>query len=91
MPKLYRTDVASEADLKVYVTDVRFEADLIVFETLDAWAAEEPAVWYYTGIEREADKVVHFTKDRWAADLVIYRTDVQPSAGWVNGTKSHLL
>ena len=27
MAKLYKTEIASEADLKVFVTDVRLEAD----------------------------------------------------------------
>jgi hypothetical protein len=91
MPKVYRTDIASEADLSVYVTDVRSEADLIVFETADLWAASEAAIWAYTEIASEADKVVFLTDLQWEADLVIYRTEVQPDAGWVSVTKAYLL
>ena len=75
----------------MYVTEVRSEADLIVFETPDEWAAGEPPIWAYTDIESEADKVVCFTNLQWEADLVIYRTEVQPDAGWVSVTKAHLL
>ena len=84
MPIVIQTKVASAADLKVYVTDTRTEADLIVFESFDAWAATEPWVWAYTDVEAEADKVVYFSESPWDADLVIYKTDVQPDAGWVN-------
>lgn len=91
MPKLYRVDCSAEADLKVYVTDVRLDADLIVFETTDEWAAIEPEIWYYTDVMSLADRVVCFTKSLWEADLVIYKTDIQPDAGWIDGSKSHLL
>jgi hypothetical protein len=91
MPKIFRTDVASEADLKVYVTDVRSEADLIIFETSDEWAASEAFIWTYTQTKSEADKVVFLTDLQWEADLVIYRTEVQPDAGWVSVTKAYLL
>lgn len=91
MPVLYRTDIASEADLRVFVTDIRSEADLVVFETTSNWEATEPAVWAYTDIRGEADRVVHFTGDRWDADLSIYRTDIQSDAGWNDTAKSSLL
>jgi hypothetical protein len=91
MPLLYRTSLASEADLKVYVADSRSEADLIVFESFDAWAAAEPWIWVYTGIEAEAHKIVYFTEFPWEADLTIYKTEVQPDAGWVTATKTGLL
>jgi hypothetical protein len=91
MPLLYRTGIASEADLKVYVTDSRSEADLIVFESFDAWAAGEPWIWVYTDVEAEADKTVHFTEFLWEADITIYKTDVQPDAGWVDEAKPALL
>lgn len=91
MPRIYRTDVASQADLRVYVSDIRGEADLIVFETADDWAATEAPIWSYTQIKSEADKIVFFTELQWEADLVIYRTGVQPDAGWVSVTKAHLL
>jgi hypothetical protein len=35
MPKLFKTDISSEADLKVFVTDIRTEADLIVYRKPD--------------------------------------------------------
>jgi hypothetical protein len=91
MPRIYRTDTASEADLKVYVSDVRSEADLIVFETADEWAACEAPIWTYTQVRNDADEVVYFTELQWEADLIIYRTGVQPDAGWVSVTKAHLL
>ena len=91
MPVLYRTDIASEADLRVFVTDIRSEADLVVFETTSNWEATEPAVWAYTDIRGEADRVVHFTGDRWDADLCIFRTDIQSDAGWNDNSKSSLL
>jgi hypothetical protein len=91
VPSLFKTDIASEADLKVFVTDIRSEADLVVYETTDAWAATESPVWCYTNIQSEAEKVVFFTDGQWDADLVIYRTDVQSDAGWQDAGKSGLL
>ncbi|OPL18280.1 MAG: hypothetical protein AVO35_05375 [Candidatus Aegiribacteria sp. MLS_C] len=91
MPVLYRTDTASEADLRVFVTDIRSEADLAVFETMSNWEATEPAVWAYTDIRAEADRVVHFTGNRWDADLCIFRTGIQSDAGWIDTAKSMLL
>jgi hypothetical protein len=91
MPKVFKTDIASEADLKVFVTDIRSEADLIVYETTDEWAATESQVWCYTDIQSAADKVVYFTDGQWEADLTIYKTDVQSDAGWANSAKSGLL
>jgi hypothetical protein len=90
MPKLFKTDVASDADLRVAVADVRSEADLIVFETVDAWAATEPGIWTYTDVRSEADKVICFVDAPWDADLVIFRTEIQPEAGWQSGRKAGL-
>jgi len=75
----------------VFVTDIRSEADLIVYETTDQWAATEGSIWCYTDIQSEADKKVYFTDAQWDANLVIYKTDVQSDAGWVDSTKSGLL
>ena len=61
MPKLFKTDVHSDAELKVFVTDIRSDAHLVIFETTDAWAATEQPIWCYTDIRTEADKVVYFT------------------------------
>lgn len=91
MPKLFRTDIASEADLKVFVTDIRSEADLVVYETTSQWEATEPQIWCYTDIRGEADKVVHFSDAQWDADLIIFKTDIQSDAGWLNSAKSGLL
>ncbi len=91
MPKLFRTDIASEADLKVHVTDVRGEADLVVYETTDPWAATESTVWCYTDILGEAAKRVYFTDSQFEADLIIFKTDVQSDAEWVNQGKAGLL
>jgi hypothetical protein len=91
MPKLFKTDISSEADLKVFVTDIRSEADLIVYETTSQWEATESPIWCYTDIQSEADKIVHLTSSQWEADLVIFKTDVQSDAGWVDSSKSGLL
>ncbi len=91
MPRLFKTDIPSEANLKVFVTDIRSEADLIIYETTDQWAATEAPIWCYTDIQSEADKIVHFTTSQWEADLVVYKTDVQSDAGWVNTGKAGLL
>ena len=45
MTRLYKTDIASEADLKVFVTDIRSEADLVVYETSSSWEATESHLW----------------------------------------------
>jgi hypothetical protein len=84
MPKLFKTDIASEANVKVYVTHIRSEADLIVYETTDMWAATEGPIWCYADIRSEADKVVFFADAQWDADLVIFKTDIQSDAAWVN-------
>lgn len=84
MPKLFKTDIASEADLKVYVTNIGSEADLIVYETTDMWAATESPIWCYTEIRGDADKVIYFADAQWDADLVIFKTDIQSDAAWVN-------
>ena len=91
MPKLFKTDVLSEAELRVYVTDIRPDAHLVIFETTDAWAATDQPIWCYTEIRGEADKVVYFTNSQGEADLVVFKTDIQPEAGWLDSTKSHLL
>jgi len=91
MPKLFKTDIGSDADLKVFVTDIRSDADLVVYETTDQWAATEPQIWCYTDIRSEADKVVYFTSSQWEADLTIFKTDIQSDACWQNSGKSHLL
>ena len=91
MPKLFKTDIASDADLTVYVTDIRSEADLVVYETTSEWEATEAAVWCYTDIRTDADKVVHFADGAWNAQLVIFKTDVKSDAGWQNSGKSDLI
>jgi adenylosuccinate synthase len=91
MPKLFKTDIASTANLKVFVTDIRSEADLVVYETTDAWAATESQIWCYTDIQSEADKIVYFVGSQFEADLAIYKTDVQSDAVWLNSEKSNLL
>lgn len=91
MPIVFKTDIGSEADLKVFVTDTRFDADLVAFETTDAWAATAATNWCYTTIRGEAHKVVHFVNARWEADLAVFWTDIQSDAGWVAGGKEHLL
>ncbi len=91
MPKMFCVDCAANAELKVYVTDIRLDADLVVFETSDMWAATEPEIWYYTDVQGEADRVMCFTNSLWDADLIVYKTDIQPDAGWVNDAKAHLL
>lgn len=91
MPRLYKTNIASEADLKVFVTDIRSEAHLVVYEMTDEWAAIESSIWCYTDIRGAADKVVYFTSTPWEADLTIFRTDIRSDAGWVDSAKSDLL
>lgn len=91
MPILFKTDIASDADLKVHVTDIRSDADLAIYETSSQWEASGAAVWYYTGIRTEAARAVYFTSSKWDADLVVFRTTAQSDAGWINASKSGLL
>lgn len=91
MAILFKTDIASDADLKVFVTSIRFEADVIICETPNRWAAGKSCVWYYTDIQSEAEKIVYFTENQWDADLVVFKTDVLSDAGWVASAKSDLL
>jgi Tol biopolymer transport system component len=91
MPKLFKTDIAAEANLKVFVTDIRSEADLVVFETTSQWDATSAQVWCYTDIQSDADKIVFFADSQWDADIIIYKTDIQSDAGWQNSGKSDLL
>lgn len=91
MPKLFRTDVESDADLKVFVTEIRSEADLVAFETVSAWEATEGPIWCYTDVRSDADRVVFFTDSAWNADVKVFFTDVQSDACWQDGSKSGLM
>lgn len=91
MPVLYKTDIASDADVKVFVTDIRSEADLIAFETTDTWAATEPQIWCYTDIRSDASKAICLVEIAFDADIVVFFTDVQSDACWVNNDKTGLL
>jgi len=91
MPKLFKTDIPSAADVKVFVTDIRSEADLVIHETTDQWAASESPIWFYTDVQGEADKTVCFVDSQWDADLKVFKTDVPSDAGWNNSDKAGLL
>ena len=91
MPRIYRTNIESEADLKILVTTIRSVADLVVYETASPWEATEPGIWCYVEVRGEAERVVHFTDAHWDADLVVFRTGVQSDAGWLNADRSGLL
>lgn len=91
MPKLFITDVESDADLKVYVADIRGEAHLAVYETTSQWEATEPQIWAYSDIRSDAYKVIFFTDGAWNADLVIFKTDIQSDAGWLDSSREGVL
>jgi len=91
MPVLYKTDIPSDADVKVCVTGIRSEADLVVYETSSQWEATEAPIWCYTDIRGEASKAVYFTDSAWEADLIIFKTDVQSDAEWLNNAKTGML
>jgi len=91
MPVLYKTDIASDADLQVCFISIRAEADLVVFESSSAWEATESHIWCYTDIRSEANRVVYVTDSPFEADLLVFRTDIQSDAGWQNSSKSGLL
>lgn len=91
MPKFFKTDIESEADLRVTVTQIRSEAHLVVYETENQWEATDQPVWYYTDVRSEADKVVFFTESTWNADLVIFLTDIKSDAGWLDSGKDDLI
>ncbi len=91
MPKLFKTDISSEADLKVCATDIRSEADAVIFETTNEWDATEKLIWYYCDIQNDADKIVYFTQDQWDADIKIYVTDIQSDIEWLDSSKEDVL
>ena len=91
MPRLFKINIASEADVRVYVTDDRAEADLIIYETTDEWAATESPIWYYTDVLGRAERTIYFTNARWEADLIVSKTNIQGEAGWVDRTKEDIL
>lgn len=91
MPRLFRTDIAADADIRVFVTDVRSDADLVCFVTTDAWEAGKSTVWFYADIAGDAEKAVCFVENRFDADLVVFFTDVQPDGEWLVPEKSGLL
>lgn len=91
MPRLFKTDIASEANLKVFVTDIRSEADAVVHETGDSWDATTPLVWCYTDVRGEADRVVYFADNQWDADLKVFVTDIASDVEWRDAGKSTLL
>jgi len=91
MPKLFRTDIASDAEVKVFVTEIRSEADLVVYLTQSQWEATEGPIWCYTDIRSDADKLVYFADGAWDADLTVFFTDVQSDACWQDAGKSGLI
>ena len=91
MPKFFKTNIESEADLKVFVTDIRSGAHAVIFETTSEWEATESTIWCYTNIRSEADKVVFFVDGAWNADIVVFKTDIQSDAEWLDSSKSRLL
>jgi len=91
MPVLYKTDIASEADVKIHFTTIRSEADVVIFETTSQWEATSGAIWCYTDIRGEAAKTITITDSAWEADLIAFKTDVQSDAQWLNSGKSGLL
>ena len=40
---------------------------------------------------REWEKKIYFTTSKWDAHLVVFLTDIQSDARWLNTGKSHLL
>jgi len=60
MPKIFKTDIESEADLKVLECDVRSEAHLVFYETTSMWEATKVPLWCFVEIRGEADKTVFF-------------------------------
>jgi len=58
MPRLYRTDTPSGADLRIYVTDVRTDADLVCFVTESRWEADRATMWFYTDISASPEMSV---------------------------------
>jgi hypothetical protein len=64
---------------------------LVVYETASPWEATEPGIWCYVDVRGDADRVVCFTEGGFDADLVVFRTDVQSDAGWLNSDHSGLL
>lgn len=91
MPKLFKTDIHSEADIKVFISTIGSEAHLIVFETQSQWEATVPQIWCYTTVKSEANKTVFFVDGAWDADMVIFKTDIQSDAEVVDGSKANLL
>ena len=91
MPKLFKTDVASEADVRLYRTDIRSEADIVAFITTSQWEATEGPIWCYTDVRSDADRVVFFADSQWDAQITVFFTDVQSDACWQDGSKSDLL
>lgn len=91
MPKLFKTDIQSEADVKVFISDIRSEADIVIYETQSEWEATEKQIWCYTNIQSDADKIIFFASGAWDADVVIYITDIQSDAEIINSSKTDLL
>lgn len=88
---MFITDIESDADLKVFVADIRSEAHLVVYETDSEWEATEQQIWAYTTIRSEADKVIYLTDGAWNADIVIFKTDIQSDAEWLDNSKAGIL
>ncbi len=91
MPRMYRTDAPSDADVRVYFVSSVHEADVVVFETDDQWDADQDYVWFYTGVRSDADKVVYVADSPWAAELLVYRADFRYEVEWRDPGKAHLL
>lgn len=91
--KIFRTNAAYSADLKVCEVNRESRADLVVYVTDKAYKAkaeENKGIWFFTDRAYNADKKVFFVDHEYQADLRVYFTDKPYRAGW-RTNKRHLL
>ncbi len=86
--KIYRTNYASDADIKVYVSKHSDNADLRVYKTVSKVHSKgNRGRWFFVNYKISADKKIYFTNYKNEADLVICYTGELNDAGWQNSSK----
>lgn len=86
---VYEVKVQSDADLLIYVVDQELLADVDIYLTKYAseGASGPGLVWYFTPLKSMAKLKVYFVQYPVQADLLVYYTDRDFKAAWLNPVK----
>lgn len=87
--KIYKTDDASAANVKVMVTDQEADADLKVYEVEKAEDVVKDGLWFEMPSAEEAMITVFMTDDTNLAQMKIFYVANPQDAGWITKDKRH--